>query len=128
MQNNLSGVEGEKGVVDKLLSGIWHGLGVALVVVVGAGCASDLYAPCTLDEESADQTVRQCAQGGSGSRKLSCRVLNQIQCDTRVCARYEGSASFCTLRCQDDADCPAGRCLEFPFQSGEAYCVEETDV
>lgn len=99
---------------------ICGGLG-ALSLSLLVGCADDLYAPCTLDPSSPDLAVQLC---GDTSRELSCAVDNYVQCETRVCARYSGSAPFCTKRCSDDSDCPAGRCLEFPFQSGKLYCVE----
>jgi len=96
------------------------GLGVVSLALL-VGCADDLYAPCTLDPSSPDLAIQVC---GDRTKELSCAVDNYVQCETRVCARYSGSSPFCTKRCADDSDCPAGRCLEFPFQSGKQYCVE----
>ena len=92
-----------------------------LCVIGGAvGCGNDLYAPCQLDENSQDPFIRACAQGGN----TSCAVENYIQCDTRVCARYEGSEPYCTAACQDDADCVNGQCRELVLQSGRKFCVQ----
>lgn len=90
-----------------LLSGLW-------------GCGSDLYADCQLDKNSRDQYVQACATDGD----VSCAVENYIQCDTRVCARYEGSTPYCTTTCADDADCVNGTCRELVLQSGRKYCVQ----
>lgn len=101
------------------------GVMCAVSLILLAGCADDLYAPCTLDPSSPDPAIQLC---GDRSQDLSCAVDNYVQCDTRVCARFSGSEPFCTKRCTDDSDCPAGRCLEFPFQSQKKYCVENVVV
>lgn len=90
-----------------------------------AGCGDDLYAGCQLDNTSTDNFVRECAQDG-GSR--SCAVEGFLQCDTRICGRYEGSAAFCTIACSSDADCPGGQCREFVLQTGRSYCVEQVNI
>lgn len=88
-----------------------------------AGCADDLYSPCDLDPNSPDQAVATCGQNDGPSR--SCVVDNQLQCGTRSCGRFQGSDPFCTKQCTDDGDCPSGTCLEFVFQSGRRYCVQD---
>ena len=89
------------------------------------GCGDDLYDPCELDASSEDVFVRECAQD-TGNR--SCSVEGFLQCQTRICARYEGSDAFCTVACQSDADCPAGQCREFVLQTGRRYCVRNEDI
>lgn len=106
----------------------WVGLGLSGALAAASlgllvGCADDLYAPCDLDSSSPDLAVRTCGDN-SGSEDKSCVVENQVQCDTRACGRYGGSEPFCTKRCSEDGDCPSGLCLEFVFQSGVKYCVE----
>ena len=87
------------------------------------GGETDLYAPCDLDPNSASQQTRVCAQDDT---EYSCVVSNYLQCETRSCARFEGSATFCTLPCVNDSDCaPGGSCIEFVIQSGQSYCVED---
>lgn len=98
------------------------------LLLVGSGCASDLYAPCELDPGSSDPQIRACAAEEEGEARKSCVIKSQLQCDTRVCARYRSSDPFCTARCQSDADCTAGSCREFVYQSGEKYCVESVDL
>lgn len=98
------------------------------LMLVGSGCASDLYAPCELDPGSSDPQIRACAAEEEGDSRKSCVIKSQIQCDTRVCARYRSSDPFCTARCESDADCTAGSCREFVYQSGEKYCVESVDL
>ena len=104
------------------------GLFTAIFVLVGwsVGCTDDLYAPCDLDPNSPDRAVAQCGQNDESSK--SCVVDNQIQCETRSCGRFEGSDPFCTQKCASDGDCPAGKCLEFVFQTGERHCVENALV
>ena len=103
---------------------LYRNLGfVSVLGTLFVGCADDLYAPCQLDPQSGDQAVRECGLDQQGSDK-SCVVENQVQCDTRVCGRYQGSAPFCTQPCSSDSDCSGGVCVEFVFQSGVSYCVE----
>ena len=98
---------------------------VSLLIMVG--CADDLYAPCQLDPNSNDDAVSNCG-ADTGSEDKSCVVENQVQCDTRVCGRFSGSDPFCTKRCTEDGDCPGGLCVEFVFQTGDKYCVENALV
>ncbi len=107
----------------------WLGLMVSGILalaslVIFTGCADDLYASCNLASDSQDAAVRFCGSDEGGTDK-SCVVENQAQCDTLICGRFNGSDPFCTKRCSSDADCPAGICTEFVFQSGVNYCVEE---
>ena len=107
-----------------------HRVGVVVSMSLAAGsmallvgCADDLYNPCDLDPNSPDPAVSTCGQNDGLAR--SCVVDNQIQCDTRSCGRYQGSDPFCTKLCTDDGDCPSGVCLEFVFQTGRRYCVQD---
>lgn len=109
---------------DKWRGALW-GLGFVLTLGFGAGCGDDLYASCELDANSEDNFVRQCAQGED---QRSCAVESYLQCDTRICGRFEGSSAFCTIACQSDADCPGGQCREFVLQSGRSYCVRNEDI
>jgi hypothetical protein len=94
--------------------------GLGLMVWGVTGCNDDLYAPCEFA-----QTDRQAQVCGAENAKYSCAIENSLQCETRVCARYEGSDGFCTKKCSADADCgELGTCREFVFQSGNKYCVE----
>lgn len=110
-------------------SSVWClGMGCLLLLGLGfgaSGCGDDLYAECQLDNTSADEFVRECARDGSGR---SCAVEGFLQCGTRICGRYEGSASFCTIACSSDADCPGGQCREFVLQTGRSYCVQQEDI
>jgi len=85
------------------------------------GCANDLYVPCQLDPASTSREQQECAS----QEGVTCSVSNFSQCDTRVCARYEGSDAFCTQACATDADCGEGRCEDFNIiQPGTSrYCV-----
>lgn len=91
---------------------------LALAVTLTA-CGDDLYASCDLEPGS------RC---GTPDANVSCVEEQNLQCDTRICARYKGSEPFCTTTCQSDGDCVAGKCIQFPFGSGTSYCVEETDA
>lgn len=96
-------------------------VGAALALLLGASaCTDDLYASCSLERD-------RC--GDPGAETLSCAEKNNLQCETQVCARYEGSEPYCTVACEDDGDCTAGVCRVFNFSdSSSAYCVEETDA
>lgn len=105
--------------------------GVAALACGWAGCAGDLYTPCELDPQSSSPTHRECAQSGGGDENedesVTCAVDNFLPCDTRVCARYEGSDGFCTQTCTSDAECGEGVCEDFnPLQPGTVrYCVPD---
>ena len=85
------------------------------------GCPNDLYVPCQLDPASTSREQQECAS----QEGVTCSVSNFSQCDTRVCARYEGSDAFCTQACATDADCGEGRCEDFNIiQPGTSrFCV-----
>ncbi|MBA2661690.1 MAG: hypothetical protein H0U74_05305 [Bradymonadaceae bacterium] len=90
-----------------------------------SGCTDDLYAACTIDPE--DPFMQQCA-APSGSARTSCVVEQQLQCETRICGKYQGSTAFCTIECSADSECADGVCREFVFQSGVRYCVENAKL
>jgi hypothetical protein len=91
-----------------------------LIMGLMMGCNDDLYAPCEFSEKDP-----QAAACGAEGAEYSCAIENSLQCDTRVCARYEGGDAFCTKQCASDGDCGAqGTCRELVFQSGKKFCVE----
>jgi hypothetical protein len=98
---------------------MWSVMGLA-ALVVATGCQDDLYAPCQFNQN--DPQAEFC---GADGVQFSCAIENSLQCETRVCARFEGGDAFCTKACVADDDCGAqGTCREFVFQSGKKYCVE----
>lgn len=90
-----------------------------------SGCVSDLYAPCNVPDDGS--FLSSCLSGQGGADR-SCVVEQALQCETRVCGKYQGSAPFCTQPCVADADCEGGVCREFVFQSGAKYCVETSNI
>lgn len=97
--------------------------GWLVLCAMASGCGPDVYATCDLDPASEEVFQRECARNDI---ERSCAVENFVQCDTRVCARYNGSQPFCTSRCTSDADCgEGGRCEEFVLQTGQKYCVND---
>lgn len=102
--------------------GLW--LLFSLAIMAGgmlSGCTDDLYASCELEPGS------RCA-GSSESEMMSCTEEQNLQCETKICARFEGSEPYCTQTCEVDGDCVGGVCREFPFKSGKRHCVESTDA
>lgn len=95
---------------------------VGTIGFLAMGCADDLYGQCTIDSD--DLLLRECANG----ENTSCIVEEQLECQTRVCGKYRGSAPFCTTPCTSDGDCPNGQCREFVFQSGQRHCVADIDI
>lgn len=95
--------------------------GTAAVLLIA--CADDLYTECRLDPTSPDIATATCASDDGPPR--SCVIDNNIECDTGSCGRFQGSAPFCTKSCTDDSDCPVGQCVEFVFQTGRNYCVQD---
>ncbi len=103
---------------------IWLSFALMSLMLVSA-CTDDLYASCTIDSD--DPFMQQCI-ADSAQSKASCVVENQLQCETRICGKYQGSPAFCTIECSTDDDCPNGQCEEFVFQSGAKYCVESSNI
>ena len=103
----------------------WLRAGVVMGALCCAGCASDLYAPCNLDTQSTNRTQSACATALAEGDEVSCAIENYLQCDTNVCAAYQGSETFCTQACVTDADCEDGVCRDFNIiNPGSArYCV-----
>ncbi|MFU8805814.1 MAG: hypothetical protein ACNA8W_18525 [Bradymonadaceae bacterium] len=90
-----------------------------------AACTDDLYADCTLDPD--DSLLQRCVNE-SGETQTSCVVQDQLQCETRICGRYQGSSPFCTIECAADSDCDNGECREFVYQSETKYCVNNDNL
>ncbi|TXD38320.1 hypothetical protein FRC98_05345 [Lujinxingia vulgaris] len=97
-------------------------VGVLALALWFSGCTDDLYAACTIDPD--DPALSACVE--SGRAEASCVVEEQLQCETRTCAKYQGSEPFCTVECSTDADCPDGVCREFVMLSGVRHCVANT--
>lgn len=100
----------------------WGGLWLVPIAMcfLLVGCADDMYSSCTVDEGSA------CA---SDSESVSCVEDDNSDCDSQVCARYQGSDPFCTTPCSSDGDCVAGECIRIELQgSSTKYCVEDQDA
>ena len=96
--------------------------GVFVLALWFSGCTDDLYAACTIDPDHPELSA--CAE--SGNAQASCVVEEQLQCETRTCARYQGSEPFCTVECSSDADCPSGVCREFVMLTGVRHCAANT--
>lgn len=57
---------------------------------------------------------------------LTCVVTEHPMCDERVCAAWEGSASFCTRTCELTSDCPpASSCLPYLRGMDISVCVPD---
>jgi len=103
---------------------------VAIAALALSACGDDFGTECSLPDNDA---VRAACNGGGGTdanetSTASCVVENIIECDSRICARYRGSQSFCTLRCDsaEDTSCPQSAfCAEFVIGTGDFYCVKE---
>ena len=102
---------------------IWAGFGCAMWLC--AGCTDDLFGPCDLDTQSLDPKQASCASS-KGDAAKTCAIESFLQCDSRVCARYEGSPGYCSQGCQSDGDCDGGgKCRTFNIFSDppKKYCV-----
>lgn len=100
-------------------------MAVAVSALMIVGCGDDLYSECTIEAESGS-TVEQCQH--EGDSEVSCVVDQQLECESGRCARYRNSEPYCTMRCDNDGECPSGECREFPYQSGERHCVANSDL
>ncbi len=96
---------------------------VGAVLMIGLlGCSGDLYGQCQIPDD--DALLVECAT----SSTASCVVEEQLECETRVCGKYQGSQPFCTIECASDGDCPSGACREFVFQTNRRFCVSDLDL
>ena len=127
------------GRLHKLLisSGILMILGATSLV----GCAPEPYGACNMPRsEALDETCNP--EGGQQSGQQTTATANCVvdfvfECDSRLCASFEGEKPFCTDRCKDtdgdkiisDAEhaaCPdSGFCTEFVPGTGDYYCISD---
>ena len=84
-----------------------------------AGCEEEeFFRSCPLSA-----TIIEACEIESTSTTLTCVVAQHPICDEQICAKWEGSESFCSRTCLADTDCPSGSsCLTY---LDFAFCVPE---
>ncbi len=99
---------------------------VAILPILLSGCGDDFGQSCTLPPNEFVEDACGLQDADTGESEASCVVENVIECDSRICARYRGSDSFCTETCSgpNDSGCPSGsECREYVVGEGKFYCV-----
>jgi len=79
-------------------------LGLVLATFALASACDDeepFFHSCPLSQT----LINACAEQQENA-DITCAVREHPMCDESVCAKYRGSASFCTRSCTTDADCP----------------------
>lgn len=121
----------------------------------GTGCDTGFGQPCELPSSPEIRTA--CEEGepsvdaGMGNNEVvteskpSCALKEYAGCETRICLVYRGSSPFCSVKCDNDADCEGGAVCRpllgdadeaggdpcAPDDSGfnpECYCVRGGDA
>jgi len=74
--------------------------------------------------------VEQNCKSDSPDRATSCVMTDNLSCDSRICAVWQDSASFCTVDCAADADCPDdSACVPFFLDSeSDKFCVRKSQI
>lgn len=116
------------------LGGVAAMLGAAALVISAAGCETDVaYKPCAYtpqmqrlccNADASPEVLREC-QANDRQDKVSCVVDDHPECEERICVSHRGSTSFCTARCEVDAECPRGGfcATQLVEDRIERYCV-----
>ena len=95
------------------------------VLLTTIGCGDDFGTECALPD---NDVVRDACSSSNSDINQSCIVENIIQCDSRVCGVFRGSAGFCTKPCtgeDDTTSCPSNAfCAEYVVGTGEFFCVK----
>lgn len=85
-----------------------------------AACSDDFGTACELPDTPAIQS--RCSTTEGSDSRPTCVFALSADCNSNICAVYEGSRPFCSKSCQTDSDCPAeARCETSP--DDVRYCV-----
>jgi len=92
----------------------------ALLALSAARCGDNYGERCALP-----RVVEQNCKSDSPDSATSCVMTDNLSCDSRVCAVWQDSTSFCTVDCAADADCPDdSACVPFFLDSeSDKFCV-----
>lgn len=87
---------------------------------LGACAEDDLFSDCPLSN-----SIQETCESGQASTDLTCVVAEHPFCNEKICARYKGSAPFCSRSCSGDADCPGGSGCATVEKLGLSFCVQD---
>ncbi len=97
----------------------------ALAALALLACGDDFGEPCDMPNTPEFNALRNSAPDEGVD--ATCVFRNNAQCSTRICARFQGSADFCSADCDVDDDCPGDAvCFAPPGDPGGAFCVPLT--
>jgi hypothetical protein len=94
-------------------------LGLSLVATIATSCLEpEPYEECGFPSTIEQQCIPQ--PGDTDEEKMAKNssncVIEQPQCPEGFCVSFRGSPGFCSVDCQEDADCPSGgSCKELAF-------------
>ncbi len=90
-----------------------------------AGCSDNFGERCALP-----RIVEQNCRSENPASATNCVMTDNLSCDSRICAVWQDSTSFCTVDCADDADCPGGSsCVPFFLDSdADKFCVLDKEL
>jgi hypothetical protein len=94
-------------------------------MLLAAGCEPEVGQPCDPDEKF----VKELVQPKPGTNNLVQNVKLDNCVSQSLCASVNGSRGFCTLRCEDDIECPTGegfKCLQV-IEFGPLACRDYTE-
>ena len=91
-----------------------------LLPLLVLGCSDNFGEPCAVP-----RVVEENCQSPEPGSNTNCVMTDNLSCDSRICAVWQDSAPFCTVDCQDDADCPdEASCVPFFLdQEADKFCV-----
>lgn len=96
-------------------------LGLVLATFATASACdepAELFHDCPLS-----QTLLTACAENSDDAEITCAVKQHPMCEQDVCAKWQGSDSFCSKLCTQPSDCPTGSSCE-PYLD-YAFCVPD---
>lgn len=99
-------------------------LGLVVAIFASApACDEDeaFFHACPLSQTLIDACAEQ-----QENADITCAVREHPMCDEAVCAKFKGSASFCSRVCTTNEDCPPeSTCEDYLILPGEEFrfCV-----
>ncbi|TVQ98140.1 MAG: hypothetical protein EA398_13630 [Deltaproteobacteria bacterium] len=93
---------------------------IGSLLLLTVGCSDDFGTACELPDTPAIQ--QQCTTSEGEQSRPTCVFELSPECNSNICAVYEGSRPFCSVPCQASSDCPGDAFCD-EADSGTRYCV-----
>ncbi|MBN1945373.1 MAG: hypothetical protein JW797_06820 [Bradymonadales bacterium] len=108
----------------RTLMSVFGSMSALVLVCLLGGCTDDFNSPC--DFPQSPEVARYCgtSQDELGNQSYAtCVDPFNPDCQSQLCVIYQGSDSFCSVRCNTNSDCPDSAWCETPTGSSSGVCI-----